>query len=202
MKNFNKTLACTAVVFSAICSSAMAENNHSVSIEASFMNFDQSYSDTNLLKSGNSVLPTIGYGYNFEFDKLFVKPSIYLSIGSFEAKDEVVDQNVSAKSTFTPNFSFETDIGYNINSKFGIFGTLGLVSANLERDYQDQIVSQKSDADSIGYLVGVGLKYNIMDQLSLTAKYQISQLAYDVADSSEDLEVDLTNLRVGLSYNF
>lgn len=202
MKNVKKTLVYSSIISSLICSGALAKEGHSVSIEASRIDFDQSYGNANYLGSNDKVLPTIGYGYNFEFDKFFIKPALYYNIGSIEAQDTDNNQFIQGKSTFTPTFSIEGDFGYNVTNKFGIFGTVGLMHANLERELNILGVSDKEDANSIGYLFGVGLKYDIIDQLSLTAKYQFSQLSYGVKNSSQDYEIDVNNIRIGLAYNF
>ena len=96
------------------------------------------------------------------------------------------------------SFSIEGDFGYDVTNKFGIFGTVGLMQTNLER----QISGVTIDANNLGFIFGAGARYDIVDQLSITAKYQIGQFDYGIQGSSQEFEVDTNVIKLGLSYNF
>ncbi|MDA9230941.1 porin family protein [Rickettsiales bacterium] len=190
-----KILVLSAAISSIACSSAFAKNGHSLSLEASRINVDQEFANVTYLGSDDAMLPTLGYGYKFEFNKFFIKPSVFYTFGDVEIKDT---DGTNDKTTFTPSFSVEGDFGYDVTSKFGIFGTLGLMQTNYERE----VFGIKDDASYMGFIFGAGVRYDIIDQLSLTAKYQVGQFDYGIQGSSEEYKVDTDTIRVGLSYNF
>lgn len=72
------------------------------------------------------------------------------------------------------------------------------MGSKLERE----VSNLKDTASTIGIIFGAGVKYDIIEELSLTAKYQAGKFNYGVNGSSEDFEVDANLIRVGLSYNF
>ena len=190
-----KILFLSALYCSIMSASAFAKEGPSISIESSKMNIDQSFANVTYLGSNDKTLPTLGYGYQFEFGKFFIKPSFYYTFGDVEIKDT---DGTNDKSTFKPVFSFEGDFGYEITDHLGLFTTLGIMGSKLERE----VSNLKDTASTIGIIFGAGVKYDIIEELSLTAKYQAGKFNYGVNGSSEDFEVDANLIRVGLSYNF
>lgn len=72
----------------------------------------------------------------------------------------------------TPSFSFEGGFGYDVTDKLGVFETIGVMQA----DYKREVSGSSSEAYYTGALYGFGVSYKIVDQLSLTAKYQVANL--------------------------
>ncbi|MFT6332587.1 MAG: opacity protein-like surface antigen [Lentimonas sp.] len=194
----NKKLLAVASV-AAVLSSSMAfaknDGGHVVSLEGSFIDVDQNLGNADYLGSDNQILPTLRYGYKFQFDKIFVRPSASYTIGDIDINDT---DGTSDKSTVSNIYTIESDIGYDITDAIGVFGTLGLQGLSLERE----VSGSKDDANSIGFLLGLGAEYNINDNLSVSAKYQYSEVNVDVQGSNSDHELELNTIKIGFSYNF
>ncbi len=70
-----KLLITTTIIGSLLSSISLAENKHSLGLEFSEISVKQEYGNTTYLGSDEKIMPTIRYGYKFQFDKLFIKPS-------------------------------------------------------------------------------------------------------------------------------
>ena len=178
-----------------ICFSAFGNHPHSVSIEVSNIDVDQSFADKTYLGSDKKNLLTLGYGYKFQFNQAFIKPSIFYNIGDITINDT---DGTNDKSTFNPSFSIEGDFGYDITNKFGVFGTVGFMQTTMERE----VSGYKTDASYTGIITGAGVKYDIAKQLSIITKYQIAKFDYGIQGSSEKFNVETKAIRVGIAYNF
>lgn len=199
IKNF---LVLLTSIMSILCSSSFAKSVHSLSLEASRVSVDQELGelgDATFLGSEDKIIPTIGYGYNAQFNQFFIKPSVFYSFGDIEIQD--ID-GTNDSSTFSPSLSVEFDFGYDVNSKASLFATLGFAYAEFERD--DSIFTDEAGS-TIGTIVGVGAAYNVNENISLTARYQVGYYEFGVESSVSgisipDFEVETDSFRVGLSY--
>jgi opacity protein-like surface antigen len=193
-----KLLILSTLLSAILTQQAFAKSQHQISVEASRFDVDQTFGDATYLGSDDAILATIGYGYKFQFkNNLFVRPSIFYTIGDVEMKDT---DGLNGKSTFNPEFSLEADFGYNITDKFALFGTAGLMTASMER--QDPILAYRDEAKDVGFIVGAGAEYQVIDNLSVSLKYQFSKVDFGVENANEDWEVESNTIRLGLSYNF
>lgn len=196
-KPMKKLLIATTLIGSLLSSAAIADNRHSLSIEASKIDVEQSFGSADYLGSDDSILPTLRYGYKFQLNDFYLRPSVSYTFGDIEMKDT---DRPNDSSTLSQILTLEGDAGYNITEKLGVFVTLGLMKANFERDVPSG--NYKDDANGNGALVGVGVEYDIMDSLSVGVKYQHAQIDYGVQNNSNDFEVEVDTIKVGLSYNF
>jgi opacity protein-like surface antigen len=196
-KIMKKLFITTTIIGSLLSSIALAENKHSLGLEFSEISVEQEYGDATYLGSDKKILPTIRYGYKFQFDKFFVKPSASYAIGSIEIKD-TDDNNTNDKSTISQLITIEGDLGYDINNKLSVFGTLGLASSKYERDQSGNTDS----ATNTGVLFGFGVEYDISDSFSINTKYQNTTIVTPVTNSSDDYKNDIDMIKVGASYNF
>lgn len=125
---------------------------------------------------------TILAGYNI--NEYFAAEISYTDFG--EADDDI-----------TPIWTIDADAvaaalvaTYPINEKFGVFAKLGAISwdATLEEQGYGEIASD----DGTDLLYGFGLRYAISPAVDIVGQYLI-------ADVDED---DISNLTIGLNYNF
>lgn len=189
-----KLLVAFIILASLTSSLAVAKSGPSLSIETSKIDVDQELGNVTYLDSGDEILPTVRYGYKFQLDKAFIRPSASYTFGDLEIQDT---DGTSDTTTISKLFTAEADLGYNITNEFSIFGTLGFARANLERD----VSNVKRDANGSGALFGFGLEYDISDSMSISARYQISDIDYsDIY--TVDFETDMEIIKIGASYNF
>jgi opacity protein-like surface antigen len=190
-----KLLIATTVIGSLLSSMAFAENRHSLSLEASKIDVDQKLGVQTYLGSDDKILPTVRYGYKFQLGQFFIKPSASYTAGDIKIQDT---DGTADSTTISQLFTVEGDLGYNVTNKLSLFGTLGLAGANLERD----VSGDKKDASSTGILFGFGAEYDVLESLSISAKYQNVAIDYSDIYSNSDVETDMNIIKVGVSYNF
>lgn len=189
-----KFLIATTLVTSLLSTTAIADSRHTLTIEASKVDVEQEFGNATYLGTEDQVLPTLRYGYKFQLKDFYLRPSTSYTFGDVEIKDT----RGNGKSTLSSIITLEGDAGYNITKELGVFVTAGIVGANYERE----VGTTKSDANESGILFGLGIEYDIIDSLSLSAKYQRTSLDYAVENISTEYEVDVDMIKIGLSYNF
>lgn len=190
-----KLLMTTALVGSLVSAPAFSKNIRSISIEASNIDVEQSFDNVDYLGSKNKTRPTLRYAYKAQGEKVFFRPSISYTFGELALRDT---NSTSNKSTLSKIATIEADIGFNITKKTSIFATVGAISATFERD--ENGINHDKNANAI--LAGVGLEYDICKKYSVSAKYQRSDMAFNVSDHDADYKVSADIFKAGISYKF
>lgn len=190
-------LALIAITSSVSYNTAFAKTGHSLSLDVADVKVDQDPdNDFRFLSSNDGMLVTLGYGYQIEFNKFFVRPALNYTFGEVTMIDRDLTND---ESIFSPDFAIESDFGYNINNKIGVFATLGVANSTLKRNEDSSSSDKESD---MGTTFGVGVRYSLDEVISLTLKYQMSEFSYETEADSQDPEVETESFRFGLSYNF
>ena len=188
-----KLLITTALVGSLISAPAFSKNVRSISIEASNIDVEQSFNNVEYLGSENKTRPTVRYSYKGQGEHIFFRPSISYTFGEIALRDT---NSTSNKSTLSKIATIEADIGFNITKKTSVFATVGAISATFERDEN----GINHDKNSNAILAGVGLEYDICKKYSVNAKYQRSDMAFNVSDHDADHKVSTDIFKVGIYF--
>lgn len=197
-----KLLITTAIVslFSATSSFAKTEG-HYVGLDIIQTEIEDGELATNPnvkvpLSDSDSVSLGVNYGYAFNFSKIFLVPELFYDYSNVEAKD-ISNYPINLNQ----RYGAKLNLGYDITEKFAIFGNVGIAVNDFEYDFSS-VSGYGVESDKVtSALFGLGLKYNVANNVSLKVSYEVSSLD-PRTPSSNDIDYDFSVIRVGAAYNF
>lgn len=161
----------------------------------------------------------VNYKYAFNFDRFFVAPGVFFE-QNLGTKDQTTGEN--GKLKVNNRFGTRADFGYDITERFSPYFTVGLAGVSYKskyyvdtgsRDANDQILYAFSSkrGTAVSAIYGLGLKFNLDNDLSLNAEYNIQHFtakaiidpaAYINYQDRANLKAKLETFKIGISYNF
>lgn len=158
------------------------------------------------------------YGYAFNHNKFFLMPSLYYDHNNVVI-NEIDEDQVLPGGVVNANlkgvYGIKVDFGYDINNKFSVFVNTSFGMARYAAGYHAHNYSQREDYNSETFGTGIGARYILNDDLSISASYEIYDMSSgNIADpvvnkdrfrfnSVDDLfPPELIIGRIAFSYNF
>jgi opacity protein-like surface antigen len=199
-----KLITITALVTTFAASSAFAktEGNY-LGVSALRVSADNKYksNDTTASNYSNFKDSSMGYGvdykYAFNFDKIFLAPGVFFDKLGVTAKDQDGD-SVSANY----RYGVKLDLGYDFNEKFSAYLSAGVANVNYKVDWKS--ISQKKSGSKTGFIGGIGLNYQALDNVVLNLEYNSQSLDFTTPDNGgiNKVNSDIKALKFGVSYKF
>ncbi|MFZ8865068.1 MAG: outer membrane protein [Rickettsiales bacterium] len=196
----NKYLKSAALIslLAGTINTAMAEEKkHALTIEASMFDVEQTWGDADWFGSDDKILPGLGYAYKFTLDNnIFIRPGLVANFSDIEVKDKSYD-DYDGSLKVSSIHSYYVDAGSKINDKMSAYATIGITSATIDRT---GLPAGKETGR--GVTLGLGVAYNVAENIDIDFKYQTTDLEFDVAGFTENYEVSLDAFKLGASFKF
>ncbi len=171
------------------------EDNSAFYVGIGYGYFDQT--NDNIANSGRSV--------EFEADSILLQAGYqYNEYVAFEGRYWIgvgdIDQSGFDASTRSGDFDawgLYVKPMYPVTEAFDIYALLGYASSSLDID-------NGGSWDTDGFSWGLGAQYEVMDNILIFADYvsMASEDSVDVNNVSENADIDLYTVNVGVSYKF
>lgn len=194
----NKYLKSAALIslLAGTINTAMAEEKkHALTIEASMFDVEQTWGDAYWFGSDDKILPGLGYAYKFTLgNNIFIRPGLVANFSDIEVKDTDGSGDFLKVSSI---HSYYVDAGSKINDKMSAYATIGITSATIDRTGYPA-----GKETGRGVTLGLGVAYNVAENIDIDFKYQTTDLEFDVAGFTENYEVSLDAFKLGASFKF
>ena len=173
----------------------IVEDNSAYYLGMGYGYFDQS--NDNIASSGDSVefeadsvLLQAGYQYN---KYIAVEGRYWIGVGDIDQSG----YNASTRSGDFDAWGLYVKPMYPVTEEFDIYALLGYASSSLDID-------NGGSWDTDGFSWGLGAQYEVMDNILIFVDYvsMASEDSVDVNNISEDADIDLYTVNVGVSYKF
>ena len=136
-------------------------------------------------------------GYQFDLPKTFLALEGDIFLAETEASRQIEGIRYTTKRNQIAGLSGL--LGFNFDEYIALYGRLGWVNTRFELSEDD--ISSKSNKNGVVY--GAGMRYEMLDYLTLRFDYRYVQYrTFDFAESSRKFDVNDQLVTVGLQYNF
>ncbi|WOT04951.1 porin family protein [Shewanella youngdeokensis] len=137
-------------------------------------------------ESGQSYGLYGGYNFNEWFS---------LEVNLYTTNDFLKEDGIDVSAAA---FSVEPKFTWVIDDTFSIYGKAGVASAGIYAE------SSLGDIDftGAGFTIGAGINAAITEKLTVRLAYDLNPVTLEHDDSGVSLDVDLSNLTLGLQYQF
>lgn len=205
MKNKTKILTVATIMGILIGGNANAKTEgHYVGLDLINTQYETTGFTSDTKHEDDKVSLGVNYKYAFNINNFFIAPEIFYDDNNAQVKIHEEDQSnkYMKAEELKYRYGVKLNLGYDINDKFALYGTVGFAENRLE--YYDSIISSgKAEYDAASatkesIIYGLGAKYSINDKFSVNVAYETSKLDFEGVAYDSDVNV----LRVGASYNF
>lgn len=113
---------------------------------------------------------------------------------------DIKDKESNFKSNISTIYDYLIDIGYKKN-KLSYYTSLGVRTATYKRTESTQNSYFSFAQTNSGSAFGLGLNYDLSNNLDINVGYQYSKISYQPINS-QNLDVNFQDIKLGISYKF
>ncbi len=140
----------------------------------------------------------LNYKYAVNHQGFFIAPGIILEHLGTKSKDGDGEDNISLKY----RIGAKLDFGYDITNKIAAYVSAGYGAVDYKIDWRT--TEQRKSSLEHDFFYGLGLSYNIDENILINFEYNAQDLTLDTPTNSSinQVETELTILKLGIAYRF
>ncbi len=155
----------------------------------------------------------LSYGHAFNFDRIFVMPSIAYELINSENKTRKPASGYEQDFDIKSRLVLKTNIGYDVTDAFSVYVPIGIASNSYKYTTNDYLgssyVKTEQTGSSTGFIYGAGVSYEVSDKFNITLEYNRS--SFDVTTEKDvalvgnvklKTETQISTVSLGAAYRF
>jgi len=149
----------------------------------------------------------VSYKYSFNFNGFFAAPELFYDLN--RTKSRATDSGGTHYNSEVKNsYGVKLNLGYDITDKFAAYAIVGHSISRMKSHFSGNLSGgvdpTPENANREAFIYGLGMKYDIANNISVNFSYEISQfnLSNDVFNTTDKINPDYRVARLGVAYNF